>query len=99
MKRKPPVNVSSMQQAHVFISGLVQGVSFRYFVKTNARNLGLKGWVRNTEDGGVEAVFAGEKKKIEEMIALCRKGPMLAEVKYVGFDWEESGAFDEFTIQ
>ena len=88
-----------MQQAHVFISGIVQGVSYRYFVKTNAQKLGLKGWVRNTEDGGVEAVFSGEKKNIEEMIALCRKGPMLAQVKQVGLEWEETGEFEGFTIK
>jgi acylphosphatase len=88
-----------MQQAHVFISGLVQGVSFRYFVKSNAQNLGLKGWVRNTEDGGVEAVFNGEKKHIEVMITLCRKGPMLAEVKQVGFEWEEAEELEGFTIR
>ena len=87
-----------MKQAHVFISGYVQGISFRYFVKTNAHQLGLSGWVQNTEDGGVEAVFCGEQKKIEEMIALCRKGPMLAEVKHVGFDWEDPQQFQGFTI-
>lgn len=87
-----------MQQAHVFISGVVQGVSFRQFVKSNARPLCITGWVRNTEDGGVEAVFCGEKEKIEEMIELCKKGPMLAEVKHVGFDWEEPTEFDEFRI-
>lgn len=88
-----------MKQAHIFISGQVQGVSFRYFVKTNAKKLGVTGWVRNTEDGGVEAVFTGEKEKVEELIALCRKGPMLAEVKQVGFDWEDWEAFDDFTIR
>jgi acylphosphatase len=88
-----------MQQAHVFISGLVQGVSFRYFIKTNAKQLGLTGWVRNTEDGGVEAVFCGEKKKIEEMITLCRQGPFLADVKHLGFEWEEAEDFIDFQIQ
>ena len=88
-----------MKQAHIFISGRVQGVSFRYFVKTNAKKLGVTGWVQNTEDGGVEAVFTGEKEKVEELLALCRKGPMIAEVKHVGFDWEDGEAFDDFTIR
>jgi acylphosphatase len=88
-----------MNQAHVFISGNVQGVSFRYFIKTNAQKLGLTGWVQNTEDGGVEAVFTGEKEKIEEMIALCRKGPMLSEVKHLGFEWEDEETFDDFMIR
>lgn len=86
-------------QAHVFISGGVQRVGFRQFVKSNATSLSLTGWVHNTEDGGVEAVFCGEKEKIEEMIELCKKGPMLAEVKYVGFDWEELENFTDFTIR
>ena len=88
-----------MDQAHVFISGMVQGVSFRYFIRNNAQRYGLAGWVRNTEDGGVEAVFCGEKEKIEQIIALCRKGPTLAEVKHVGFDWEEPEKFEGFEIK
>lgn len=79
-----------MQQAHVFISGTVQGVGYRYFVRSNAQKLGLTGWVRNTEDGGVEAVLQGDKDKIEEMIGLCRQGPMLSEVEHIGFEWEET---------
>ena len=86
-------------QAHIFISGMVQGVSFRYFIKSNAQKFGLTGWVRNTEDGGVEAVLCGEKERIEEMIGLCKKGPMLAVVKQVGFEWEEGEAFTDFTIR
>ena len=85
-----------MKQAHVFISGSVQGVGCRQFVKMNAQKFGVTGWVRNTEDGGVEAVFQSsggsdqeEKKKIEEMMVLCRKGPFLAEVKQFGFEWED----------
>jgi acylphosphatase len=88
-----------MAQVHVFISGFVQGVSFRQFVKSNARQLGLTGWVHNTEDGGVEAVFCGDKEKIEKMIELCKKGPMLAEVKHVGFDWENPENFTDFIIR
>lgn len=79
----------NMKQAHVFISGNVQGVGYRYFVRSNANKLGLTGWVRNAEDGGVEVVFQGDEKAIEEMIALCRKGPMLSEVEHIGFEWEE----------
>lgn len=87
-----------MFQAHVFISGVVQGVGFRFFVESNAKSLGLTGWVRNTEDGGVEAVFCGEKKIIEKMIDLCRQGPFLAVVKHLGFEWEELENFTAFTI-
>ena len=87
-----------MKQAHVFISGSVQGVGYRYFVQSNARKLGLVGWVRNTEDGGVEAVFKGEEKVITQMIELCKTGSSLAVVKHLGFEWEEEERFTDFKI-
>jgi len=64
---------------HVVISGLVQGVGFRYFLKRKAKELGITGWVQNT-GATVEAVFAGEKVQIGKMITLCREGPPLAQV-------------------
>ena len=88
-----------MQQAHVFISGTVQGVGYRYFVRSSAKKLGLTGWVRNVEDGGVEAVFQGEKAVIEQMITLCKKGPFLSEVEHIGFEWEDQEeSHKEFSI-
>lgn len=88
-----------MKQAHVFISGNVQGVGYRQFVKQNARKLDLTGWVRNTEDGGVEAVLQGEESMIEVMIEQCKKGPFMAEVEHCGFEWEEiEETYAEFKI-
>ncbi|SRR5258706_2435104 len=78
-----------MQQAHVIISGFVQGVGYRQFVKQNARKLGLTGWVRNIPDGSVEALFQGTKDVIDQMILLCRKGPFLSEVEDVKVWWDE----------
>lgn len=69
-----------MIRLHVFISGKVQGVFFRFHTMGRARSLGLKGWIRNLPDERVEAVFEGEKNKVEEMIGWCRKGPPSAEV-------------------
>lgn len=79
-----------MQRAHVVISGFVQGVGFRHFVRNKAIELGLTGWVQNTPDNRVEALFSGSKEKIEEMISLCRKGPFLSEVKDVLVEWKEA---------
>lgn len=76
--------------AHILISGFVQGVGFRQFIKGNAQNRGLTGWVRNLPDGRVEAVFDGPKEKIEEMISLCKKGLFLAEVENVEVVWGET---------
>lgn len=89
-----------MKQAHIFISGNVQGVGYRYFVRTKAHKLGLNGWVRNTEDGGVESVLQGDEKAIEQLIEECKKGSFLAEVKHLGFEWEEvSDPYPDFSIQ
>ncbi|MEM5812671.1 MAG: acylphosphatase, partial [Candidatus Aenigmatarchaeota archaeon] len=67
----------------VFVSGIVQGVFYRSWTEQTARGLGISGWVRNLPDGRVEAVFEGEKSKIERMIGLCRKGPPRARVDKV----------------
>ncbi len=81
------------QQVHVIISGVVQGVGFRQFIRSNATKLGLLGWVKNTPDNKVEAVLSGEKEIIEKMIAICRQGPFLSEVKKVEVVFEESEVF------
>lgn len=70
-----------MLQFHLFISGSVQGVGFRYFAKTTAEKIGIKGWVRNLYDGRVESVVQGNKESIEYLIQKYKNGPFLAEVK------------------
>ncbi len=76
-------------QAHVFISGIVQGVGYRYFIKSNAQKLGITGWVKNTNNGKVEAVFQGEQEKLQQMIALSHQGPVFSEVNDIQLEWEE----------
>ncbi len=76
-------------RTHVFISGFVQGVGFRRYVRHHALKLGLTGWVKNLPDNRVEAVFCGSKEKIEEAISACKKGPFLSEVRGVNVVWEE----------
>lgn len=75
--------------ARVFISGFVQGVGYRRFVKSAAKKLGLTGWVKNLADNRVEAILQGSKEQIEKMIAICEKGPFLSEVKNVVVEWED----------
>jgi acylphosphatase len=67
-------------QVHVVISGRVQGVWYRASTRQKAEELGLTGWVKNTADGNVEAVFEGDKSTVHEMIAWCWIGPPLAKV-------------------
>jgi acylphosphatase len=70
-------------RAHVLVSGLVQGVGYRYSTVDRAEKLGLDGWVRNLPDGRVEAVFEGERAAVEAMIRWCRRGPSAAVVQNV----------------
>ena len=76
-------------RAHVFISGRVQGVGYRYSTVNEARRLGVNGWVRNLADGRVEAVFEGMQEIVEEIISWCHKGPTAAVVKDVAVEYEE----------
>ena len=79
----------SEARARVVVRGRVQGVFFRVETRERARSLGLSGWVRNTPDGSVEAVFEGDRERIESMLAWCRRGPSLARVDDVQTEWEE----------
>jgi len=60
---------------HFLIQGRVQGVGFRWFVHREASELALRGWVRNTEDGDVEVVAAGELRDLNELRTSLHKGP------------------------
>ncbi|HET7219514.1 MAG TPA: acylphosphatase [Vicinamibacterales bacterium] len=62
------------------ISGRVQGVGFRYFVETRALAEGVHGWVRNLEDGRVEALIEGDRESVERVETAVRRGPPLAHV-------------------
>jgi acylphosphatase len=86
-------------RAHVIISGDVQGVNFRFYTRIKARNLGLKGFVRNLDSGEVEAIFEGEEDKIKEILNWCRKGPNSALVKDVKVNLEDYvGEFESFEV-
>ncbi|OGH37577.1 MAG: hypothetical protein A3B44_02560 [Candidatus Levybacteria bacterium RIFCSPLOWO2_01_FULL_38_21] len=84
--------------ARVFISGFVQNVGYRQFVKRIAYETGLTGWVRNLRDGRVEVLFSGSKNKIEKAIEHLWEGPFLSEVKSVDIEWVEEENFEGFEI-
>ena len=77
-------------RAHVVISGVVQGVSFRYHARTEALKNSVTGWVRNLPDGRVEAVFEGRKEDVEKMIEFCERGPPNAYIGKLNVKWEDS---------
>jgi acylphosphatase len=75
-------------RVHLFVSGRVQGVSYRWFVYDIAHTLNLAGWVRNLPDTRVEAVFEGNREVIEKAILKCRQGPPASRVADVDVTWE-----------
>jgi acylphosphatase len=90
----------SASRAHVYVSGRVQGVGFRYATYDQAVRLKLAGWVRNLADGRVEAVFEGDEDAVRKMVAWCRTGPPGAFVQRIEVEWEPAtGELREFGIE
>jgi acylphosphatase len=89
----------ALKRVHLWISGLVQGVSFRYYTRQQANRLGLTGWVRNLSDGRVEVVAEGEDALLQDLVAWCHHGPPSAEVTELEVHWEPyQGNFSQFGI-
>jgi len=79
-----------MVRAHLLISGIVQGVGYRYHCRRHAQGLGLVGWVRNLDDGRVEAVLQGTREQVESMIKWCYRGPSEAQVSDIAVTYEDA---------
>ncbi len=89
----------SVVRRHVWVSGRVQGVWFRQSCADAARVAGVGGWVRNTADGRVEAVFEGDDGAVAGMVSWCRRGPVRAVVTDVDVVREEPEGFTGFSIR
>lgn len=86
-------------RAHIIVSGRVQGVYFREQTRKRAKKLSVSGWIKNLEDGRVEAIFEGEKEKVEKMVNWARRGPFFAKVSDLEIEWgEHQGEFKSFEI-
>lgn len=86
--------------AHLFISGRVQGVFFRANTKKRARELGIKGWVKNLPDGRVEVMAEGEEEEVKELVEWCKSGSRHAEVTNVEVEYGEyQGELGDFEIR
>ena len=83
---------------HVFVSGLVQGVFFRLETQKQAQRLGITGWVRNMDDGRVEAMICGDMQQLQQMEAWLQQGPSRARVSGVDMEDAENLGFDDFLI-
>ena len=87
---------------HYLIKGRVQGVGFRWYVRREAAALELKGWVRNTDDGHVEVVAAGEPEVLAELQAALHKGSRGSRVDAViehDLAESEAGSLGSFQIE
>jgi acylphosphatase len=80
---------SNLIKAEITVVGLVQGVGFRYFVYTKARNLNLNGYTKNLFSGEVVTIVEGEKYLIEELIDNIKIGPSRSHVKKCFTNWYE----------
>jgi acylphosphatase len=90
----------TLVELHVYISGRVQGVNYRYSTLQQAEKLGLKGWVKNLYDGRVEALFEGEEELVNKMLSWCYQGPPMAYVTNVEiFKKEHTGQFEDFSVR
>ncbi|MBL8952427.1 MAG: acylphosphatase [Myxococcaceae bacterium] len=86
-------------RAHLVISGLVQGVSYRASARFEAQRLKLTGWVRNLANGDVEAVAEGDPADIEQFVTWCRRGPEEARVESVKYaPAAATGEFSTFAV-
>lgn len=86
-------------QVHVLVSGQVQGVSFRAMTRREALRLNLKGWVRNLDDGRVEAVFHGPEANVAAMVGWCRRGPLQSLVTDCTAEKMALEAFLDFAVR
>ena len=90
----------SAERVELRITGRVQGVYYRASCAEAARQLGLVGWVRNVDDGSVEAVAEGPHEALESFLAWCRRGPPAARVDDVGARWlPASSEFTSFAVR
>ena len=92
--------MADRRRAHVWITGRVQGVGFRYAAALEARGEGVAGWVRNLDSGEVEAVFEGPANAVDRLVTWCRRGPDGAWVRDVRVDASEPlEALDQFAVR
>jgi acylphosphatase len=90
----------NVKRVHLLVTGIVQGVSFRYYTLQQAVRCGVSGWVRNLPDGRVEAVAEGDEAGVDRLIEWCREGPRSARVEQVEVLPETpTGEFQGFRIR
>jgi len=86
------------KSVRLYITGSVQGIFFRAFVKENAERHNVKGFVRNLEDGRVETFLEGNVDDVNKMIELCKKGPRHAQIRNIEIKPEKFQDFKNFKM-
>jgi len=89
----------SRKRVHVYVTGRVQGVYYRATTRDEATERGVDGWVRNLDDGRVEAVFEGDPDAVEEMVDFCYEGTEMANVSTVDVTEEEPEGLEGFEVR
>jgi len=88
-----------LRRVNIIVTGIVQGVFFRYNTMKKANELDIKGWVKNLRDGRVEIMAEGEEENLNKFIEWCKKGPQGAYVEALTLEWKEyTGEFSTFQI-
>jgi acylphosphatase len=86
------------KSVRLYITGTVQGIFFRAFVKDNAERYNVKGFVRNLEDGRLEIFLEGDATNVNKMIEICKKGPKHSQIRKVEEKPERFQDFKTFKI-
>ena len=89
-----------MMAFEIYVSGNVQGVGFRYFTRRVARELGVKGYVKNLSDGRVYIYAVGDEIMLDKFISAINRGPPTAVVRKVDVrKVNVDGSFDSFEVR
>lgn len=97
---KSKTRVADPVRLHALVSGIVQGVNFRYYTNRQAELLGLTGWVANRWDGVVEVVAEGTRPAVQSLLDWLHHGPPSATVTGVQVEWEQAtGEFTAFRVR
>ena len=88
----------NQKTVHIIVEGKVQGVFYRATAKEMADEIGVKGWVKNKEDGNVEIVASGSEQEVEDFINWCRKGPKRAVVTNLIITPLQNQEFEKFEV-
>lgn len=91
--------MTNRTRARVYVTGRVQGVSFRATTRDTARRHDVDGWVRNLDDGRVEAVFEGPEDDVEQLVAFCHEGSRAARVEGVEVTYESPEGLSGFEVR